>query len=97
MTDADLASIYTINQLNFLWNDPARPPVQEFIGVTCARIDDVRKPRNTDGFNLMLNITGYITGTSGSRLLLPADHETGESSEVEYQPHQTDGHDVRFA
>ena len=65
-------------QLNFLWEDPARPATQEFIGVTYADIDGVRKPRNPDGTDLVLNITGYMEGIRGSRLLLPAGRETGK-------------------
>ncbi|KAF0304722.1 hypothetical protein FJT64_023538 [Amphibalanus amphitrite] len=79
-----LLRLHTQSQLDFLWADTARPTSLEFIGVTYSNSGGVRKPRNPDGADLAFDITGYITGGSGSRLLLPAGHGTGELQRSSY-------------
>ena len=83
MAGADMASLHTQSQLDFLWDDPARPSSTEFIGVTYENLGGVRKPRNPDGTDLTFDIIGYISG-SGSRLVLPSSLAKGQLLRMSY-------------
>ncbi|KAF0311707.1 hypothetical protein FJT64_017549 [Amphibalanus amphitrite] len=78
MSGGDLASLHTQAQLDFLWADTARPMSIEFIGVTYRDVNGERRARNPDDTDLAFDITGYITGSSGSRLVLPSNRGTGQ-------------------
>ena len=75
----DLANVYTKEQLQFLWEDPGRPDVQEWIGIKLGGFGFVY---NTDGTRLPLDISHLTEGT-GNRFTLMADLVRGKLLRVE--------------
>ena len=76
----DLASLYTQEQLDFLWTDPARPDAQEWIGI---KIGAYGKTYNPDGEELPFTISGSIEGGSMKwGFTLPAGRVQGKLQRV---------------
>ena len=74
----DLASLYTQAQLDFLWQDPARPAVQEWLGI---KIGAFGLTYNPNGEVLPFSYSGSWDG-SGSRITLPAGLAKGKLTKV---------------